>query len=340
MSYIKNINPVMMKKLVFLLLILLSFMELDAKKTAEISFTSCKLVIDGSIEDYWASSITIEKINVFFKSEVPTIGNSTWQALFDDENFYCCIFVDDDTHYPSWKAGSTETWTYDKPEVYWDVNTVLNDGVGAGTSNSGHYQFAPGFLEDSYDTEITVAQTAAGNQNPGGTYAYSLIGEGYVYEIAVPWSNMPDKDGNPNAFINFKQNGIGFDITIIDQDEGITTSRQRANWNNVGAIDECWNNMDDAGVIQAFVCCDPPVGDGISSVKLPSLNITPNPVCDHFNILGEVDHVEIYTILGKMLRKASIKNNRVEAETLLPGAYLIKAYRNGKYQGSGKIIKN
>jgi hypothetical protein len=331
-----------MKKLVLLLLILLPFMDLDAKKYAPVSYAPVVPIIDGILDDCWEFYSYTEKINVFYRSEVPTIGNSTWQALFDDDNFYCCVFVDDDNHYPSWKAGSPETWTYDKPEVYWDVNTVLEDGVGAGTSNTGHYQLAPGFLEDSYDTEITVAQTAAGNQNPGGTYAYSLIGEGYVYEIAVPWANMPDKDGNPNAYINFIQNGIGFDITIVDQDEGITTSRQRANWNNAGAIDECWNNMDDAGVIIGGTCgnCDPPVVPGISSVNLPSLNITPNPVCDHFNIMGDAGSVEIYNILGKLVSRSPVKNNRVDISSLPNGSYIVKAFSNNHFLGNGKIIKN
>jgi hypothetical protein len=241
-----------MKKIVFLLLILGFAINLFAQKTAFVKYTPTPPEIDGFIEESWDRA-NMEAINVPFKTEVATIGNSTWQALYDNDNFYCVVFVEDDNHWPGWEAGGN-SWEYDKPEFYWDVNEVLKDGVGAGTSNSGHYQLAPGFADGSYDMPITQAQSAPGNLNPGGTWAYSLIGEGYVYEIAVPLANLTDKDGNPLK-INRE---IGFDITIIDQDEGITTARQRMNWNNAGAIDECWNNMDDAGIIQiGQSCCEP-----------------------------------------------------------------------------------
>jgi hypothetical protein len=51
---------------------------------------------------------------------------------------------------------------------------------------------------------------------------------------------------------NILNRNIGFDVTVADQDEGITTSRQRKTWSQDGlsyVLDESWNNMDDAGII-------------------------------------------------------------------------------------------
>jgi hypothetical protein len=197
--------------------------------------------IDGFIEYDWdiAEPIPIAKN---FRDEKPTV-TATWQALYDNDNFYVVVMVEDDDHWPGWEA-MDDSWLYDKPEVYWDVNEVLTDGGGAGTS-PGHWQLADGFTDGMYDTPITKAGGAS--INPGGTYAYSLVGEGYVYEMAVPWKNLKDNTGA--AYVPKCGGQFGFDVTIIDQDEGITTSRQRAVWMNDGIVDENWNNMDGAGLI-------------------------------------------------------------------------------------------
>jgi hypothetical protein len=219
----------------------------SAQKTAIINYTKTAPIIDGFPDEPWDKA-AVQLINVPFKNDAPTIGTSTWQGLYDDKNFYCVVFCDDDDHWPSWESGGN-SWEYDKPEFYWDVNAVLKDGIGAGTSNSGHYQFAPGFLEDSYDTPITQQQSSIGSLNPGGTFAYSLIGEGYVYEIAIPWSSFMDENDNPTGPNVLKSRQIGFDITVADQDEGVTLWRQRESWSNSGSVDENWNNMDGAGII-------------------------------------------------------------------------------------------
>jgi hypothetical protein len=44
-----------------------------------------------------------------------------------------------------------------------------------------------------------------------------------------------------------KKNEIGFDIILIDQDEGLSSSPQRAVWNS--DLRDCYENMDNAGVI-------------------------------------------------------------------------------------------
>jgi len=426
-----------MKKITFLFVLLLLVGSLFSQKSVRLNYAIVAPYIDGFLDDTWERA-PMNKIDVPFQSEVPTIGNSTWQGLYDENYFYCIVYVEDDNHWPGWKSEGN-SWEYDKPEFYFDVNSELKDGVGTTASNTGHYQFAPGFAEGSYDMALATI-TLAGNLNPGGTFAYSLIGEGYVYEIAIPWANMPDKNGVVSAFLNDsdrRNRGIGFDVTIIDQDEGITTARQRMNWNNAGAIDECWNNMDDAGIIklyngedfgpylllssenmmlssaegssdsitidiesedltwnaqsdQSWLTVSPEThkGDGtltvtasenqgarrtatinfkwkcsassecyyyyrnlkvtqlafgetgILSEKVSTIAITPNPVTTQFTIQGGIDKVELFNNLGKLVKETNVKGRTISVSELPKGIYILKAYKQDKFAGVSKIVKD
>jgi len=323
-----------MKKIYSLLIVLLIVTGAFAQgKTAVIKYTAKAPEIDGFAEDTWDAAPT-QPVAVFFKTEVPTIGNSTWQALWDDTNFYCMVFADDDNHWPGWESGGN-SWEYDKPELYWDVNEVLEDGVGAGTSNSGHYQLAPGFADGSYDMAITAAQSAPGNLNPGGTWGYSLVGETYYFEHAVPWASFTDKDGKPIGPDVFgTTRNIGFDVTIIDQDEGVTTARQRANWCNAGGKDENWNNMDDAGHITLGA-----KGVGVNSLKVRTMNVSPNPAVDFVNIQANFNKVTISNILGQQVKSTFASTRKVDVSDLAKGVYVIKAYQNNTLVGTAKVTK-
>jgi hypothetical protein len=210
-----------------------------------INYTNETPVIDGYNEELW-DSVSKQNIDRPFQSESPTV-TATWQALYDNVNFYVLITVDDDNHWPGWKSDGN-SGDYDRPEVYWDVNEELKDGKGA-LNGSGHYLMANGFTENNYDCLFEINPTGI---NPGGTYSYSLYGESYTYEIAVPLNNL--KNINGDAIKSLPNHPIGFDVTIVDQDEGITTSRQRCVWTNDGngfngSTDESWNNMDGCGTV-------------------------------------------------------------------------------------------
>jgi hypothetical protein len=326
-----------MKKIYLFMVVLLFAGSLFAQKNVSLLRTYLAPEIDGFVEYIWECSKYMP-IDVKFRDENPSLNQSVWQALYDENNFYCVVFVDDDNHWPGWKAGGNSS-DFDRPEFYWDVNEVLEDGVGASKPNSGHYQFAPGFTDSLYDLTNTQASTAIGSNILGGTYAYSLIGTGYVYEIAIPWVNMPDKNGNPTTFRTFERQPMGFDITIVDQDEGITTSKQRMSWNNSGAIDECWNNMDGAGIIVGTVCGGCEFGD-VKTQKSLSFEVFPTIVSSNVSFLKDIDRVELFTCYGRRVKMESIQGNMMWVTELPHGIYIIKAYNNGEFEGVAKIIKN
>jgi Leucine-rich repeat (LRR) protein len=194
--------------------------------------------LDGIIDNIW-DAIDAVPIAKNFIGENPTV-DAYWKAMWDDQGIYVLINVQDDNHFPAWEDGGND-WEYDHVEVFFDVNQVLDDNLGAGNSQ-GHYVFFPTFGEDLYDGEII---------NGLLRYANKLYGESYVSEMFFPFALFTNKDGqNLGKSDMISLNEIGFDIHIVDQDQGITTSRNRKVWQNVGTINENYFNMNDAGTIR------------------------------------------------------------------------------------------
>ncbi|MGC9342583.1 MAG: sugar-binding protein, partial [Bacteroidales bacterium] len=210
------------------------------KPTAVFKKASVDPVIDAAVDDVWAEADPQNNIDLPFTGEVPTLGASgetTWQGLWTDNGLYIFLRVTDDAFYPNYAVDPPgNNWEYDKPEIYFDVNFILEDGGGAGGGN-GHYQVAPGFTDGSNDgTAIT--------EDNGVVYAFLVTGSNYTAEYFIPFSLLLDENGVEVD----KMADIGFDVTIIDRDPG-DEARRRAVWANTGALSESWNNMDDCGII-------------------------------------------------------------------------------------------
>ena len=195
-------------------------------------------VIDGEIDEVWEDA-NVYNIDKNFQAELPTLGEpgqTTWKALYNEDGFFLLLQVTDDAYYPNYVAGGGDAWTFDKPEVYFDVNYIKEDGVGGGGGN-GHYQYAPDLTAAKEDGLLT-------NDDGGRQHAFKVTNPNYVAEYFLPWSYLLDKDGAPADL----SSPMGFDVTIIDRDPG-DEARKRAVWANVGALNESWSNMDDCGLV-------------------------------------------------------------------------------------------
>lgn len=197
-------------------------------------------VIDGVVDAVWAKA-TAYNISTPFTGQTPTLGEpgqTTWQGLWTTDGVYILLKVTDNAFYPHYAVSPAgASYEYDKPEIYFDVNSELVDGGGPlpdGTGNgNGHYQFAPAFTDGKNDgTLLTQGQLK---------YAFKVDGTNYVAEYFVPFTNLLDKNGAPFD----KLNTIGFDVTIIDRDPG-DASANSAVWSNTGSS---WSNMDDCGQV-------------------------------------------------------------------------------------------
>jgi hypothetical protein len=221
----------------FFLGILIAAVAYSEQPQGTIMKASVAPVIDGLLDEVWEEA-EVYNIDKPYRTETPTLGEegeTTWRGLWNEDGMYIFLTVADDNWYPSYKTGGNN-WEYDKPEIYLDVNYILEDGLGA-QHGQGHYQVAPAAAAATIDgTAIT--------QGNGVVYAFLVEDPKYTAEYFIPWSLLNDKDGNPVDLTN----PVGFDVTIIDRDEG-DSGRRRAVWANTGNKDESWSNMDDAGII-------------------------------------------------------------------------------------------
>jgi hypothetical protein len=281
--------------------------------------------IDGAIDEWEA--VEAIPFEVPFQTEAADVGAAYWKAMWDDDAIYVLVNVaEDDSHFPGWAAGLAG-WQADKPEVYFDVNNVLNDGKGA-KDNAGHRQFSPDFQEEEYDTKV---------EWDDGSLAYyvTLAGDGgYIIEYQVNYSGLVDADGaemDAYALMDLEEK-VGFDITIIDLDEG-EDARQRLNWANTGSIDESWNNMDGCGTITI-------VEGGVGVKDLSNaIKVYPNPAVDVLTVNQTFDRLVVTNIVGQEVKSINTPSHRVNVSDLSRGVYVIKAYNNNELEGTARFSK-
>lgn len=323
-----------MKKLYFFIALFLSVSFVSGQLTLpiQVAYTDDAPTIDGIEEELW-DEVPANYLDSSFVGENPTV-TAYWKALWDDDALYVLVNVVDDDHWPSWvSAGSW--FEYDQPELYLDVNEELEDLRGAGVNpGTGHYQVQPGFIDGG--SGVMKSLVEANNYRPGGSYCYVITGEDYVFEYALDFSTFINLKGDLLSVGDFVDlDEIGFDVYVIDQDEGVTTSRQRAVWSNTGRIGENYANMDDAGTIALI---DFTSVNRVNS-KPGSLSVYPNPVYDYLTIDAEFDKLTITDVLGKEIKSIVYSDNKIDMNSLARGIYFIQAFNNGKSLGVAKIHK-
>jgi len=234
-----------MRRKIFTLLICLLFLGgLYAQQpSGVIKKVDERPVIGGEVDAVWTEA-NVYNIDQNFQSELPTLGASgetNWRALWSTDGISVLLTVTDDVFFPNYAVSPAgNNYEYDKPEIYFDVNYVLQDALGPGNAGTGHYQVAPGFTDGKND----------GTLMDGGNsieYAFVVTEPNYTAEYYIPFAYLKDKDG---IAIDLTGN-IGFDVTIIDRDAAAPTdpARRRAVWANIGGVNESWSDMDDCGII-------------------------------------------------------------------------------------------
>ncbi len=222
---------------------------LAQRPSVVINKASVDPVIDGVIDEVWADAASENNIDrPTLSGDVPTTpslgasGETTWQGLWTYDGIYVLLRVNDDNFHPSYEVPGTNSWEYDKPELYFDVNYTLEDEGGPMTGN-GHYQVAPAFTEGGTDGTLF---TCGFNGTAGDfvEYAFMVEDPSYIAEYFIPFSSLLDETGVAVDITG----EVGFDVTILDRDEGDETY-SGAVWSNIGTIDGSWVNMDESGIV-------------------------------------------------------------------------------------------
>jgi hypothetical protein len=203
--------------------------------------------IDGQIDPLW----TYVDAHVLKLSDSyccvdnnPTLNVASWRAAWNDNEVFVIISVNDDNFYPHYEAGSSLHWEYDRAEIYFDLNVgELDDGIGPITPNSGHIQIAEPFSEGQ-NPYITDYITWNGYFVRLG---YLVSDPNYVCEYAIDISYLLDKYNN--ALDPSTEPVIGFEVNVVDRDEG-DTGKRIAVWSNTGENGGSWDNMDDCGEVR------------------------------------------------------------------------------------------
>ncbi len=219
------------------------------QRTALINKATVNPAIDGVVDEVWAEAEAKNNIDRASLTDgvpvIPTLGESgetTWQGLWTFDGMYVLLRVTDDDFHPFYDVPGSNSWEYDKPELYFDVNFELKDAGGPSTG-MGHWQVAPEFVNGSTDGTLL---TGGFNGTSGDIieWAVMLDDPDYIVEYFIPFSGLLDADGTAVDFTG----EVGFDVTIIDRDEGDDGNRP-AVWTNIGTVESSWVNMDESGII-------------------------------------------------------------------------------------------
>ncbi|HDS08109.1 MAG TPA: T9SS type A sorting domain-containing protein [Bacteroides sp.] len=264
----------------FLCAIFVAGVTAQDRPTHEVKKVDVGPDVDGVVDELW-NDVEAMPIDRNFQSELPTIGasgESFWKMVWvEGEGIYVILVVNDDVFYPHYAVDPIgNSWEYDKPEIYFDCNYVLQDDGGAsaeGQPGNGHHQCAPPFEDGKNDgTLLDAGVDGEGDADDLGVkYAMMVNDPDYISEYFFPMEYLTDKDGA----INDLSGEVGFDVTIIDRDPG-DAARKRAVWANEGLYgdaNESWNSMDECGILTFQG-----VGDKVyvESVSLTGGDITKN----------------------------------------------------------------
>lgn len=311
----------MKKKLLLIALSLLLGMQSFAQE-ATFNHLEGSVVIDGIANDaVWSDAHITEIIpDKNFVDEVPSISDVSVKAFWNDTAIYVMISATDNVWAPSWVTGGN-AWQADMMEIYFDVNEVLEDGIGAGsgapdwlTYNQGHHQYAPDWSE----TDPGVAAEFNG-ATWAGTYDGTDNGT-FTAEYKVPFEALLDNTGT--ALDPYTRSIIGFDICIIDNDDGADdpTNRQRLVWSNDGTLGENFNNMDEAGT----VTLDPTSYVSVVPGTLDKQSVYPTIAHDYIHLPDNTDMLEIFNTLGQRVLIVNTPGNQLDVSTLQAGLHFVR----------------
>lgn len=230
--------------------------------------------IDGKEDDAVWSKVPKAPITRPFNDEQATV-DAFFKMFYTDDYLYVYIDVTDDVHNPVW-AGKADNekvqdvqHLYDKVELYFDINDILKDGKSPayinGHMDPGHYQLAPYFEEDGYDSPYLLSGLLYGAMSDQAMVCYTLKDDytSYSMEYEIPLNSFVNDKGESMSKEKFiaLPNGMGFDVTVVDNDAD-GKGRKRVVW--CSDKQEAYYNMDNCGVVH-FI--DKSVDDFVTGVS-------------------------------------------------------------------------
>jgi len=257
--------------------------------------------------------------------------------------------------------------------VAWDPTKYLNIWVGNMSADYLGWAYLPDSAGAAYDglaigyKQFGTTGTAAAPYNKGRTATHEI---GHYFGLEHPWGSVEDYGTTPNKnncgktgwddfcadtpatyFPHFdKPSNINI-YTCVTTSSGAmfmnymdyVYDNQMAMFSN-GQKTIAQNTMAGprASLLNSNACSLLAVDD---VEKANSINVFPNPAVNYISIaspLVKISEVEIFGNDGRLIRKASIKNetDKIDIKNLPAGAYFVRTYNGGNFIKSMKFIKN
>lgn len=258
---------------------------------------------------------TLDGIAEFFYSEIQTTsiynptgydGDEDYSAQFricwDASYLYILAEITDDIEH-CYQPGIGNPWEFDNIEVFLQLDT--NTVTTSYSATTIQLRFTRGL--DS----VELAGRAAPSEY--GIYTASSPTEGWVAELAIPWTAVLPVGAKPEDMEEYLNTVIGFDFAGADSDNtdgdpDVGNRDVQSSWDedepfepNDHGIDPYWNNTSIFGYITLVA------SDCSLDLKAPSEEILvkpfPNPATD-FIILTNITKVStltIYNMTGKVV---------------------------------------
>ncbi len=186
----------------------------------EIPETGAAPTIDGTVDAVWANAEAYPLNNILLGS----VSNSAdlsgeWRALWDTNNLYVLVDVNDDAHYND--SGSSTPWEDDAVELYIDADSSR----GASYDGTNDYELVFRWNDPGV---IHLGVNSATNTT-GMTFIIVNRTGGHRFEAKLPWSAMGVAPGAGSR--------IGLDVHLCDDDDGGTREAKKAWWT---ITDDSW----------------------------------------------------------------------------------------------------
>jgi hypothetical protein len=200
--------------------------EAKAQIPADVAKAATKPVIDGKVDEVWASAKSYDLKNALYKPLTgPADCSASFKAIYDNDNFYILVDVNDDA------------LVHDSPEFYNDDSVEIF--IDADNSKSRSY----GPKDCSYyfwwDAASRVMGKAGKPVNDGTQFAFAKTDKGYRLEVQFAWATLGVKPAPGAKF--------GLDVHVNDDDDGGERD-SKLTWHDTK--DNAWQNPRAFGTAQ------------------------------------------------------------------------------------------
>jgi hypothetical protein len=265
--------------------------------TYEAVYTPTPPVIDGFADPVWDTA-NEGKMDQIVEGG-PTTADGTFKVLWDEDNLYFYIQVNDPIRSP-WEFDSENVnpWMYDNVEVFLGP---ANHPVGEYKTGDHQYRFTPGIpgLYNPWADPRTIDETVE--------FAEQDNTSNYVFEIAWPWTHIlrDTLDLLPKITTNHI---MEFEIQFADNNTiGEPVRDNVIAWNNDSDDGNSWNNT----LLWGFMKL---TGDPVNVTDIrqnAELKVYPSPARDYIKIESQHSFSQIFVtnLLGQNILQKTFSSS-------------------------------